>query len=322
MNSTTINILKGFRKLYGKANSTALPKPICDQDPDSVSQRIYSRLMSDEPCMIARFGAFELATIVNYLGVKKGKQSLFNYVKGNELDWWWNDSLINAMHTNAGFFPPTHKKIEQFCELMLKDIPQVDILGSWLASERLFDKELANSEKVRFIYLEPFWSEKPWTKALEGKKVLVVHPFSESIANQYKKRTLLFKNNLLPKFELKTIKAVQTIAGEKTNFNDWFEALEFMKSEINKVEYDICLIGAGAYGFPLAAHVKRMGKKSVHMGGSLQLLFGIRGKRWENPNYGSALKLNYRKLFNEYWIRAHKGEIPKKNNDVEEGCYW
>jgi|TARA_B110000046_G_C13024201_1_gene412886 hypothetical protein len=320
MNSTTINILKGFRKLYGKANSTALPKPICDQDPDSVSQRIYSRLMSDEPCMIARFGAFELATIVNYLGVKKGKQSLFNYVKGNELDWWWNDSLINAMHTNAGFFPPTHAKIKQFCELMLEDIPQVDILGSWLPSEHLFDQELRMVPKVRLGLLDPYWANKPWTKALKDKKVLVVHPFTDTIEKQYKNRALLFNNNLLPNFELKTIKAVQTIAGTKSDFKDWFEALNFMKSEIDKTDYDICLIGAGAYGFPLAAHVKRTGKKAVHMGGSLQLLFGIRGKRWESTDYNEIY--DYASLVNKYWVKPSRVETPNKSSNVEDGCYW
>ena len=43
---------------------------------------------------------------------------------------------------------------------------------------------------------------------------------------------------------------------------------EYMKAEINKSNYDICILGCGAYGFPLAAHVKRMGKKAIHMGGS------------------------------------------------------
>ena len=55
---------------------------------------------------------------------------------------------------------------------------------------------------------------------------------------------------------------------------------------LDKQDYDICLIGAGAYGFPLAAHVKRKGKKAIHLGGALQLLFGVKGKRWEDPNYG------------------------------------
>lgn len=51
-----------------------------------------------------------------------------------------------------------------------------------------------------------------------------------------------------------------------------------MQDEISKEDYDICLIGCGAYGFSLAAYVKRCGKQAIHMGGALQLLFGIKGK--------------------------------------------
>lgn len=86
------------------------------------------------------------------------------------------------------------------------------------------------------------------------------------------------------------IRAVQSLGGN-SQFKDWFEALEYMKTEIDKVDYDICLIGAGAYGFPLAAHVKRQGKQGVHLGGALQLLFGIKGKRWEMANYDSLWDL-------------------------------
>jgi hypothetical protein len=93
-----------------------------------------------------------------------------------------------------------------------------------------------------------------------------------------------------------------------------------MKSEINKQDYDVCLIGCGAYGFPLAAHVKRMGKKAIHMGGSLQLLFGIKGKRWENSNYNPIY--NYSKLMNEHWVYPGEEEKPQNAASVEGGCYW
>ena len=53
-----------------------------------------------------------------------------------------------------------------------------------------------------------------------------------------------------------------------------------MENEIDKHDYEVCLIGCGAYGLPLAAHVKKQGKKAIHIGGALQLLFGIMGKRW------------------------------------------
>jgi hypothetical protein len=90
-----------------------------------------------------------------------------------------------------------------------------------------------------------------------------------------------------------------------------------MKSEIDKTEYDICIIGCGAYGLPLAAHVKRMGKKSIHLGGVTQLLFGIKGKRWEE-----YIVWPYMNLFNEHWIRPGERSSVKNGNSVEGGCYW
>ena len=203
---------------------------------------------------------------------------------------------------------------------MIQDIPEVDVLGSWLPDEQLFEQELKNCQKIHFELLNPYFSKTPWTKALAGKKVLVIHPFARTIAKQYKKRELLFKDDLLPEFQLMTIQAVQSIAGTPTSFDDWFAALDFMKAEIDKQDYDICLIGCGAYGFPLAAHVKRKGKKSFQLGGSLQLLFGISGKRWENANYNS--QYNYAQLINEHWVKPGDEEKPEGAVNVEGACYW
>ena len=93
-----------------------------------------------------------------------------------------------------------------------------------------------------------------------------------------------------------------------------------MENEVDKHDFDIALIGCGAYGFPLAAYVKRKGKKAVHFGGSLQLLFGIRGNRWENPNYNPIY--NYANLMNEYWVKPGSVEKPQNAEKVENACYW
>jgi len=320
MNKLSISTLKALRKLYAKSFGSTPKRPECEQDPDRSSNLIYDALISETPCMIARFGSNELNAIMNYQSVTSRYRSIFKYIRSEQFDWWWNAGIIKNLHEVAGFFPPTPNKIAQFCELMMQDIPEVDILGSWIPDEKKFDKELENSKKVWLLNLEPFWATTPWTKALEGKKVLVVHPFAKTIESQYRRRHLLFPNNLLPEFELSTINAVQSLAGEKTEYADWFEALDYMKSEIDKRDYDICLIGCGAYGFPLAAHVKRMGKKSFHLGGSLQLLFGIRGKRWETGLYKTVY--NYDKLINENWVRPDESEKPKASNKVEDSCYW
>ncbi len=281
------------------------------------NELIYAALMADKPCMIARYGSTEMANLVNYIGVKKNNRSKMDYITGKSLKWWWDPSVMKQLQMWSGFFPPTQKNIEVFCDLMLEDTRQVDILGSWLLEERYLQQGLIQAKRIMLEDLEPFFCSNPWTRALAGKKVLVVHPFAETIAQQYNKRELLFENDLLPEFELKTVKAVQSVAGAETEFKDWFEALDTMKARIDATDYDICIIGCGAYGFPLAAHVKRSGKKAVHMAGATQLLFGIKGKRWEE-----YIVWPYMNLFNEHWVRPGENEKPKNAAIVEGACYW
>ncbi len=283
------------------------------------SELISQAILSEAPVMIARLGSTELTCMVNYLGVKYPEKfkSIKGYITQQTPPWWWNNSIINQMQKWSGFFPPKIEKVEQFCELMIEDLSNVDILGSWLKEESFFSDELSQSKKVMLEDLEPFFTNNPWTRALEGKKVLVVHPFVESIKSQYQKREKLFDNNLLPEFELEVIPAVQSIAGQETEFNDWFAALDFMKEQISQKEFDVCILGCGAYGFPLASFVKNMGKKAIHLGGATQLLFGIKGKRWEQ-----YIVYPYSNLFNEHWVRPGNTETPKKSSLVEDGCYW
>lgn len=312
------------RRLFNTYKVPSLP---IIKDPEEVSNVIINELNSDKPSMIARFGATELMCVVNYLGVKRGKPNLFKYILGMEEDWWWRESSLHQLEQWSGFFPPTIENVERFCELILNDSKEIDVLASWLKDEYRIKDHIKTNTFIQFLFLDPFWSKTPWTKVLEGKKILVIHPFEELIIEQYKKRRYLFENpSVLPDFgELHTIKAVQSLGGIKNGFKDWFEALHYMEEKINQIDFDICLLGCGAYGFPLAAHIKRIGKKAVHMGGSLQLLFGIIGKRWENPDYGFQelqRKNAYLDLINNYWIRPREVDKPSIAQKVEGGCYW
>jgi len=116
---------------------------------------------------------------------------------------------------------------------------------------------------------------------------------AESIKKQYaEKRSLLFASpDVLPEFRLETLKAVQSIAGSKVAFDTWFDAYDDMCGEIEKIDFDVCLVGAGAYGLPLASFAKRLGKKAIHMGGITQILFGI--KRRDGKPSSAIRPANY-----------------------------
>lgn len=330
MNKIKIYTLKALRKIYGKlfdSKSSTYDRGITD--PDKASELIYNLLASGKPCMVARYGAFELASVVNYLGVKNAQHSCLKYISGKSPQWWWNKRLMGFMQSNAGFFPSTEENLMRFGEMMLEDSKQLDILGSWLPDEKVLKKTFNLGYQDVFLRnLEPFWSKQPWTSYLEGKRVVVVHPFAESIKNQYDNyRDKIFEDpKVLPTFSsFRVVKAVQSLGGE-SNFETWFEALDYMKKEVEREDFDVCLIGCGAYGFPLAAYVKRMGKQAIHLGGALQLLFGIKGSRWENPNYGvkewGIPYGSYSSLINEFWVKPLIKDTPKNAKQVEGACYW
>ena len=126
---------------------------------------------------------------------------------------------------------------------------------------------------------------------------------------------------------------MQSIGGGKGEFATWFDALEWMEQEVDKREFDIAIIGCGAYGFNLAAHIKRKGKKAIHLGGATQLLFGITGKRWEeNEDYKIAYMIqdkshnNQRRHFCSEAVSSpafkHFEEVFKKRQDKERQAYF
>lgn len=276
------------------------------RSPEVIHKTIMEKIISGKPFFVGRFGSIELlVTAKHALGI--------NYKIQKSID---------VLCNNAGFFPNELSMTERFSKLMIESMRQSDIQGIWyLPFEDYAIKHWMNDDVqlTEGRYLEPWFSENPWTKALLGKKVLVIHPFDKTIQAQYKKRKQIFQNqDYLPEFNLITVKAVQTIAGTKDErFSTWFDALKYMYDEAMKKDFDIALIGCGAYGYPLAAKIKAAGKQAIHMGGVLQAMFGIKGKRWEeDPNP------IVRNLYNDYWVRPDQSDVPSENKRVENGCYW
>jgi hypothetical protein len=271
--------------------------------------------------MASRFGAHELACVLNWREIRELQgmtppRRIWKLIQGYQDAW--SPSIWTRMHFSTGLFPERQDILERFAASFAEDIGEIDVLAVWFnyGEDLVYRDYCPNAELVPLRTMDCFLSDRPWSAALRGKRVLVVHPFEASIRSQYAKRESLFRNpDVLPEFELLTLKAVQSCAGSEASFRDWFEALNWMCGEIRKMEFDVALIGAGAYGLPLAAFVKKLGRKAVHMGGCLQMLFGIKGGRWdEEPEY--------RALYNEHWEYPMPDETPSQAKSLEEACYW
>lgn len=271
------------------------------------NDKIYELLSNDKPCMISRFGSTELSAIYFYY---------INFGRFRRIIWPRKYKI--ELNYQSGFFPANDKSVSKFCKLFISHLKNADLMGVWhKPGEALMISKFAPKAFLIPLHaLEPYYFPNPWSYILNNKTVLVIHPFVDTINLQFQKyREKLFENKVLPNFKLITIKAIQSLGSSETEFLTWFEAYDFMCAEISTKNFDIAIIGAGAYGLPLASYVKNIGKKSVHLGGATQLLFGIKGKRWDDHPIISL-------LYNEFWVRPSKLETPKQENLLEDGCYW
>lgn len=329
-------ILKGLSRAYKKVFKTKAydcPDNIVWKRQEA-NDLLYQELSKGEPFMLTRYGSIEMS-VTNTWRVRKDKRQyllkLWDFITDDTDLPWMDDSFFVPISRNAGVFNPTPEILKRFAQTYLDDSEVIDMLMSVNYKEKFMPLK-SDCKYIHFESIYPYFVERPWTRILKGKKVLVVHPYARTIQKQYKKRRLLYDNpDILPDFELITLKAVQSSAYEEVPFKDWFEALDYMKKQIDAIDYDICLLGCGAYGLPLAAHIKRNGKQALHIGGGVQLLFGIKGKRWDveyrqpgvwTYNVPFKLNLNYYDLFNEHWTYPSGDEVPQKAKSVEGACYW
>lgn len=269
---------------------------------------IKDRLLDSQPFMAGRYGSNEVILMtlsrtiqMEACGIKKCKD-------------------YKSSFEHSGLFPPEESTLVDFFKEMKSATKQCDLQCVWynLMENYFLYKYLPIKSQLTHREVMDFWQfESPWTSSLKDKRVLVIHPFNELIEEQYEKRSVLFTNKeVLPDFHLSTMKSVQTINSTKDDrFGSWVDALSMMEKQIKEYDFDIALIACGSYGYPLASKIKVMGKKAIHMGGVLQILFGIKGGRWDVHPIAS-------KLYNEYWVRPGKEDVPDRANDVEGGCYW
>jgi hypothetical protein len=264
------------------------------------------------PYASGKMGSVEVSGLTTYLNRVKARS------RGSRVPAY-SRFLLPKMHVNAGIFPKAEEEYDRFGAIYLEAVQNCDMLASWdVAGEaQILGRYCKKAVLVDTISLHyPFFISDPWSSALEGKRVLVVSPFIDTIRKQHQRFDTLWDDpRVLPPFDLLTLR-VPLSAGLVTPVDaDWSSALDRLKNEMSQLDYDVALIGAGAFSLPLVVHAKNAGRIGIHLGGPLQILFGILGGRWTwNPDFKRFIK--------DTWVRPSEEETPKSAGLVEGACYW
>lgn len=284
---------------------------------ETVNDLIIDAIIESKPVLFSRLGSIETETAM--IGLHRHsslKSKMANiYTKGIATNY---NPVRRRIKINAGVFPTTDQGLDEFSKIYSDSIQHADYLIDWkfIRNHRRFT-ELCHFKGELIQGIPMITNDNTWSGYLKGKKVLVIHPFKDTIEKQYQRRESLFSDKkILPDFDLKCIKAVSSNGTQEVLFSTWADALHSMQEEIKKVEFDVAIIGAGAYGLPLGAFIKQDFRKPViHIGGASQLLFGIKGRRWDHTIFGKD-------YYNEHWMRPSEQETPKGASLIEGATYW
>lgn len=266
--------------------------------------------------MVARFGNVELRLLVQLRQRlrRTGEDSLEMLSGRNSEAFKWPPFRRDAFQSRMDGKP---ENAISFLNQYEQAMQEVDLLGSWAFGESYFSEHLQSAKMCHLSGLEPWHSSNPWSAELAGKKVVVVHPFIETITAQYRdNRSQVFDDvNMLPTFDLRVVQAFMPGVREyPVKGGMFFEKLDRLIEEVHSEPFDVAIIGSGPNGFLIAAEVKRRGGIAIHLGGATQLLFGIRGKRWEETGFP---------FFNDSWVRPLPTDTPPDFSEhYDKGAYW
>lgn len=237
--------------------------------------------------------------------------------------------ILPAMKNNAGIKMTNFNSILKYSDMYLEAFDNCEMFAGWevhgdyinhISQSYDYIVKTYNTKKIIWAFnfdIFHYIYSNPWTRALKGKRILIISPFEESIKEKIPIREKIYGIDLFPDCIITTIKPPQTQADQDSREFD-IELTDFFK-KLDKIKdtYDVALVSCGGYANPVCNYIYKSGKSSIYIGGVLQLYFGILGNRWliERPDV-------IRLFLNEHWSRPKISERPINYEKVEGGCYW
>ena len=208
----------------------------------------------------------------NFCGYFDKDNSIENFYK--YLETLYDCYKISDCFTNPCLtIPYTHEMESSFALDFLKDICE-------------------NKPVIKYDYIEaiyPFLND--FKVFAEGKRVLIVSPFSETIKFQYKRKDQLVRNYEYPNFELITYNTPITYNSDNDRLDcvqtrNWNEQAELMANDISILDFDIALLSCSSYAMYLGRHIyKNMHKQAIYIGGVMNVFFNIKGERYDGSEF-------------------------------------
>jgi hypothetical protein len=229
--------------------------------------------------------------------------------------------------TGAGVWPPTVKTAGVFARQYLDSLTSAHLIGVFegMRVPNLLQTLGASNPKQKRTnasYFDPFHrinqESENWLTSVSNKRILIVHPMAKSIQLQRDRLNGLHRSLDFSPASVETFIPPMT-NGLKVSLKSFDDHLKYssqaLREKIRNYKTSLLILGAGSYGVPLAKVGYSEGVTSLHIGGCLQLLFGIMGRRW-------AQFEEVKNQMTGQWLRALLESPPFGSFLIEKSTYW
>jgi hypothetical protein len=285
--------------------------------------RIRNGFVGADPFFVGRNGTIELQIL-----------SFWSQVRRHGAEYSYPPSLTDTIERHAGVWPATDQILDAWCSAYVVALKELDGLAAgWYkplanAEASLLTEFCPSAFRCPLRSLEPYYVDSilQWTHALKGKRVCVVSSFAESMRDQVDRGALkrVWPGGLLPAdiawSFVRTGYAPKLAGGDgpctwPAGVQTWQAAVRLTRDRVLAEKPDVVIIGCGGLGMIIGAGLRREGCSVLVLGGATQLLFGIKGRRWETHDIIS-------KFWNSSWVWPKASETPAGARQIEGGCYW
>ena len=251
-----------------------------------------SLVLSKEPCSIIRMGNVEMSSLLQENGIYNQMYSNAGFYGNEEIYKKWKNHYVQAI-------------INSDVILDVYTCPTFQIQGDLITKLNLWKPTLPYIE-------DPEW----WIKLIEliNEPLGIISFFKADITRQVGKLDKIWpENKKMKQKDFVIVKAFQSITGNRPHEN-WHRTFIELQKRIDKhPNIRVWFVSCGCYGLPICDYLKSKGCRAVYLGGLLQLLFGLKGKRWDERE---VVNVHY----NKHW--KYPDEKPENCSNVENGCYW
>jgi hypothetical protein len=232
-----------------------------------------------------------------------------------------------------GIFPVDYDFYRFYMQFYAGHIRNIDCLGLCLGLAQypdeftIIDYYQLKNKFIHFIDQEPDRSvpnnnDECYLHYFRDKKILLICPFAEVLKERATKEIFegVWSKTGKKWFYPKQVEALEFPYGFSCETHKIYatvlDLFKHITTEIDKRDFDIALIAAAGLAVPIASYIKNTGKIAIDLGGHLQIIFGVLGKRWRD---WEDWKRDY---FNDYWIDMPAKYRPKETDVCDQGAYW